>query len=111
MATKKKSIKDSSVDLDIGGTFTDCYVSFDGGYAMGKSSTTRYDVSVGALRAMEEAAGSLQLTLEELLKDCSSVRYSTTISMNSPSPESRQLRLRCLMRLVAMNCVSTNSRR
>ena len=82
MATKQK-YSDIAVDLDIGGTFTDCYVSYDGGYTMGKSSTTRYDVSVGALRAMETAAESIGLGLEGLLEDCSSVRYSTTISMNT----------------------------
>ncbi|MGI9622424.1 MAG: hydantoinase/oxoprolinase family protein [Acidimicrobiales bacterium] len=75
--------KNFAVDLDIGGTFTDCYVSYDGGYTMGKSSTTRYDVSVGALRAIEAAGDNIGLSLEDLLIDCSSVRYSTTISMNT----------------------------
>ena len=56
MAKTKQEVKDIAVDLDIGGTFTDCYVSYEGGYTIGKSSTTKYDVSVGALRAIEAAA-------------------------------------------------------
>ena len=83
MTTTKKIIEDIAVDLDIGGTFTDCYVSYEGGYTIGKSSTTKYDVSVGALRAIEAAGETVGLTLEELLDDCQSVSYSTTISLNT----------------------------
>ncbi len=83
MATSKKATKDIAVDLDIGGTFTDCYISFEGGYTIGKSSTTKYDVSVGALRAIEVAAETIDLGLEELLDECVSVSYSTTISLNT----------------------------
>ncbi|MDH3643866.1 MAG: hydantoinase/oxoprolinase family protein, partial [Gammaproteobacteria bacterium] len=72
-----------AVDLDIGGTFTDCYVSFEGGYTIGKSSTTKYDVSVGALRAIEAAGETIGKPLDELLDECTSVSYSTTISLNT----------------------------
>ena len=80
MSTTEPAIKDIAIDLDIGGTFTDCYVSYDGGYTIGKSSTTRYDVSVGALRAIEAAGETVGLSLEQLLDDCTSVSYSTTIA-------------------------------
>ncbi len=83
MAKTKQEVKDIAVDLDIGGTFTDCYVSYEGGYTIGKSSTTKYDVSVGALRAIEAAAETIDLSLEELLDECLSVSYSTTISLNT----------------------------
>ena len=83
MAKTKQSFKDIAIDLDIGGTFTDCYVSYEGGYTIGKSSTTKYDVSVGALRAIEASGESLGLQLDELLEECVSVSYSTTISLNT----------------------------
>ena len=70
MATTEQEIRDIAIDLDIGGTFTDCYVSYEGGYTIGKSSTTKYDVSVGALRAIEAAGETIGLTLNELLDDC-----------------------------------------
>ncbi len=77
-----QGIESIAVDLDIGGTFTDCYMSFNDNYVMAKSPTTRYDVSVGVMKAMADAGAQLDLTVEELLSRCSSVRYSTTISMN-----------------------------
>jgi|TARA_B100002003_G_C14157233_1_gene557490 N-methylhydantoinase A/acetophenone carboxylase len=83
MSTKQSNINDIAVDLDIGGTFTDCFVTYEGGHTIAKSSTTRYDVSVGAIRAIETAAATLDLELEQLLARCESVRYSTTISMNT----------------------------
>ena len=83
MAKTKQAVKEIAVDLDIGGTFTDCYVSYEGGYTIGKSSTTKYDVAVGALRSIEAAAETIDLSLEELLDECTSVSYSTTISLNT----------------------------
>ena len=67
VANTKENI---AIDLDIGGTFTDCYVSFDGGYTIGKASTTKYDVSVGALRAIEAAGENIGLDLADLLDQC-----------------------------------------
>ncbi len=83
MAKNTQNFKDIAIDLDIGGTFTDCYVSYEGGYTIGKSSTTKYDVSVGALRAIEAAGEPIELGLEQLLEECVSVSYSTTISLNT----------------------------
>jgi len=80
VANTKENI---AIDLDIGGTFTDCYVSFDGGYTIGKASTTKYDVSVGALRAIEAAGENIGLDLADLLDQCTSVSYATTISLNT----------------------------
>jgi len=77
-----QEIESVAVDLDIGGTFTDCYMSYDDKYVMAKSPTTRYDVSVGVMKALADAGSQLNLTVEELLSRCSSVRYSTTISLN-----------------------------
>src|SRR3990172_9891887 len=76
------TLSQASVDVDIGGTFTDCLVSYDGQTLFTKTPTTTYDLSVGFMRALREASFSLGLSLEELLEAVQIVRYSTTLAMN-----------------------------
>jgi len=72
----------NSIDIDIGGTFTDCFLQSQGRRASAKSPTTHYNLSVGFLRALEEAALLLNLDLETLLPETEFVHYSTTLAMN-----------------------------
>ena len=72
----------NSVDIDIGGTFTDCSVQFEGRRTEVKSLTTGFDLSVGFLTALEEAAAKLEFGLEELMQGTNVIRYSTTLAMN-----------------------------
>jgi N-methylhydantoinase A/acetophenone carboxylase len=72
----------NSVDIDIGGTFTDCSVQFEGRRTEVKSLTTGFDLSVGFLMALEEAAAKLEFGLEELMQGTNVIRYSTTLAMN-----------------------------
>jgi N-methylhydantoinase A/oxoprolinase/acetone carboxylase beta subunit len=72
----------NSIDIDVGGTFTDLVMNLDGKSVQAKVPTTPYDLSVCFLNVIEVAAGELGLTLDEVLKDIGMVRYSTTIAMN-----------------------------
>ncbi|HEY1367379.1 MAG TPA: hydantoinase/oxoprolinase family protein [Gaiellaceae bacterium] len=71
-----------SIDIDIGGTFTDCYVSHEGRRIWCKTRTTAYDLSVGMNEAIAEAAARLELDVDGLLADTEIIRYSTTLAMN-----------------------------
>lgn len=73
----------SSIEIDIGGTFTDCYVSSsDGRTTWCKVRTTPHDLGLGLSRAIDEAARRLDKSGDDLLKDTSIVRYSTTVALN-----------------------------
>lgn len=71
------------VSIDIGGTFTDCLLAIKGKICRGKSETTPYNVAVGFMDAIKEAAKTFGLSTEEVVRQLDTVRYSTTIAMNS----------------------------
>ena len=72
----------SSVEIDIGGTFTDCYVRLDDREVWCKARTTPFDLSQGLSRAIADAAERLGLTASELVSQTQILRYSTTLAMN-----------------------------
>ncbi|HKV05003.1 MAG TPA: hydantoinase/oxoprolinase family protein [Candidatus Acidoferrales bacterium] len=72
----------NSIDIDVGGTFTDLVLSFKDKTLIKKVPTTPYDLSVCFSRVIEEGAGALGLAIEELLPAIDMIRYSTTIAMN-----------------------------
>jgi N-methylhydantoinase A/oxoprolinase/acetone carboxylase beta subunit len=72
----------SNICVDIGGTFTDCFVHHQDKVAFTKAPTTPYNLSVGFMRAIKEAADSLDLSANELLSAVEAIRYSTTVAMN-----------------------------
>ena len=72
----------NSVDIDVGGTFTDLVLNFKGQSLVRKVPTTPYDLSVCFSRVMEEGASALGLKMEEMLPAIDMIRYSTTIAMN-----------------------------
>lgn len=73
----------ASVSIDVGGTFTDCYLSLNGKASWGKAATTPDDFSRGFLNALAEAARGLNIEVTELLAGASLFRYSTTIALNA----------------------------
>ena len=73
----------ASISIDIGGTFTDCYLSLNGRASWGKASTTPDDFSRGFLNALTEASNGLDLEIDELLAGATILRYSTTIALNA----------------------------
>ena len=72
-----------SLDVDIGGTFTDLFLSYDGKTVFTKTPTTGYKLSVGFMQAIKDAAALLNISVKELLSSTEIVRYSTTIAMNT----------------------------
>jgi N-methylhydantoinase A/oxoprolinase/acetone carboxylase beta subunit len=72
-----------SIDVDIGGTFTDLFLNYDGKTVFTKTPTTGYNLSVGFMRAVKDAAALLGMPVQELLQSTEIVRYSTTIAMNT----------------------------
>ncbi len=72
----------NSIDIDVGGTFTDLVLNFRDKTLIKKVPTTPYDLSVCFSRVIEEGAGALGLKIDELLPSVDMIRYSTTIAMN-----------------------------
>jgi N-methylhydantoinase A/oxoprolinase/acetone carboxylase beta subunit len=72
----------NTIDVDVGGTFTDMVMSLDGVLSYRKVPTTPYDLSVGFMQVVEEAAVDNGLTLDQLVSRIDTVRYSTTVAMN-----------------------------
>jgi N-methylhydantoinase A/acetophenone carboxylase len=72
----------NSIDIDVGGTFTDLVLNFEGKTLIRKTPTTPYDLSVCFSKVIEEGARSLGLPMDQLLPAVEIIRYSTTIAMN-----------------------------
>ena len=72
-----------TIDLDIGGTYTDCYLVSDGQVVIKKVPTTHFNLSVGFMQCIEEAASAMDISLPELLDKTDVIRYSTTIGTNT----------------------------
>jgi N-methylhydantoinase A/acetophenone carboxylase len=72
----------NSIDIDVGGTFTDLVLNFQGKSLIKKVPTTPYDLSVCFSRVIEEGAAAVGLKIENLLPAIDMIRYSTTIAMN-----------------------------
>jgi N-methylhydantoinase A/acetophenone carboxylase len=72
----------NTIDVDVGGTFTDVVMVFEGSSQMLKVPTTPYDLSVCFMQAIDQAAKAVELTSEQLLPRIDLIRYSTTVAMN-----------------------------
>ena len=69
--------------VDIGGTFTDCVVLDDAGNVLNaKASSTPPNFSQGFLDALGEAAGKLDLSLEDFLAQTDLLLHGTTVGTN-----------------------------
>lgn len=73
----------ASINVDIGGTFTDCLIIYGDRMVFGKAPTTAYDLSRGFMQALRETVASLDISLEDLLEETEMIRYSTTLAINS----------------------------
>jgi N-methylhydantoinase A len=71
------------VGVDIGGTFTDCLLTWDGEHHLAKSLTTHHNLSVGFMDALGSACDALGLQAESVLSEVDSVRYATTLGTNA----------------------------
>lgn len=71
------------ISVDIGGTFTDCFFSWDDLYIESKALTTHHNLALGFNAALDNACKRAGLTREEVLKEVDSVRYATTLGTNA----------------------------
>jgi len=72
----------NSMDIDVGGTFTDAVLTMDGHRWIAKTPTTPYDLSVCFMNGIEEVAAEADVDVAELLPRLEIIRYSTTVAMN-----------------------------
>lgn len=72
----------NSIDIDVGGTFTDLVLTIDGERIIAKCPTTPHDLSIGFVNAIEAGGDKLGMTVEELLPKIDIIRYSTTVALN-----------------------------
>jgi N-methylhydantoinase A/oxoprolinase/acetone carboxylase beta subunit len=72
----------SSIDIDVGGTFTDIVLTLDSERVIAKCPTTPHDLSIGFVNAIEAGGDKVGLTVEELLPKIDIIRYSTTVALN-----------------------------
>lgn len=71
------------VSVDIGGTFTDCFVAWENRYVEGKALTTHHNLALGFNAALADACKQLDVENTTLLSQVDSVRYSTTLGTNA----------------------------
>ncbi len=72
-----------TIDVDTGGTFTDGFATRDDETISVKVDTTPHDLTEGFIACLQAVADRFALSLEELLKETSVIRYSTTFGTNS----------------------------
>lgn len=71
------------VSVDIGGTFTDCFLVWDEHYIEAKALTTYQNLSLGFNEALESAYSKIGLDMETVMTGVDSVRYATTLGTNA----------------------------
>ncbi len=72
----------NSIDIDVGGTFTDLVLNYENQTLIRKVPTTPYDLSVCFSNVIEEGARAIGMRMESLLPEIDMIRYSTTIALN-----------------------------
>jgi N-methylhydantoinase A len=71
------------VSVDIGGTFTDCFVVWNERYVEGKALTTHHNLALGFNESLADACKQLNVEAPMLLSEVDSVRYATTLGTNA----------------------------
>jgi len=71
------------VAVDIGGTFTDCFMVWDGHYIESKALTTHQNLALGFREALQAGCARLNLEMLDVLSQVDSVRYATTLGTNA----------------------------
>ncbi|ONM48477.1 hydantoinase/oxoprolinase family protein [Nocardia donostiensis] len=72
------------INVDIGGTFTDCFATAaDGRVTTAKALTTHHDLSIGFLRAIADIAEETGSDTDTLLQTTTTIRYATTLGTNA----------------------------
>ena len=71
------------VSVDIGGTFTDCFLAFDGQHVEAKALTTHHNLASGFMDALKKAAKEIDKEVVDVLSGVDAVRYATTLGTNA----------------------------
>jgi N-methylhydantoinase A len=71
------------VAVDIGGTFTDCFVAWRGRFIQAKALTTHRNLAIGFNEAIDNACVLLGVDRAEMMRELDSVRYATTLGTNA----------------------------
>lgn len=72
-----------TIDIDTGGTFTDCFLHGHGQVRTVKVPTTPHDLTVCFLESIRAGARAFGLSTEDLLYDTEIIRFSSTIGTNT----------------------------
>lgn len=72
-----------SINVDVGGTFMDFFVSKDSDFIITKTPTTHYELKVGFMKGIEECADRFGVSPQDFLKETDVIKYSTTIGTNA----------------------------
>src|SRR5436309_11164500 len=71
------------ISVDIGGTFTDCFLVYDDAYVEAKSLTTHHNLASGFMDALAKACAQVDLDVQAVLSEVDAVRYATTLGTNA----------------------------
>ena len=71
------------VSIDIGGTFTDCFLAYDGDYVETKALTTHHNLASGFMDALGEACAKIGKPIPDVVGSVDAVRYGTTLGTNA----------------------------
>lgn len=72
-----------SINIDIGGTFTDFYSENGERARITKTPSTHYDLSVGFMKGIKDLSRLFGVGLGEMLRNTDAVRYCTTVGTNA----------------------------
>ena len=72
-----------TINIDIGGTFTDFYAENAQGACITKTPSTHYDLSVGFMKGIKDLSRKFGVGLGEFLGGTDAVRYCTTVGTNA----------------------------
>ncbi len=71
------------VAVDIGGTFTDCFMVWNEHTIQSKALTTHHNLALGFREALQAGCAKLNLDMQDVLSEVDSVRYATTLGTNA----------------------------
>jgi len=71
------------IAVDIGGTFTDCFIAWGDRQVEGKALTSHHNLALGFLEAVADAATQLGVDSAEAIEGAESIRYGTTLGTNA----------------------------
>src|SRR5690242_8367441 len=73
-ATSEREPDVKRISVDIGGTFTDCFVAWEDRYIQAKALTTHHNLAQGFNEALDHACATLNLRRNDVLRERSEER-------------------------------------